>query len=82
MKTPNRRQIGLGLFLGSIALCAILWGCGFSVVTIQRGGTPGAGWEAIHINFGAPVLLVTGILGVVLLLWPSSPRSQEGQVSQ
>ena len=82
MKMPTRRRIGLGLLVGSVALSITLWLCGLSVVTFDGGGGPGWGWEIVHITWAAPIFLVTGLLGLTCLVWPSRARPTGGAVSE
>jgi hypothetical protein len=82
MKFLNRKRVGLVLLLGSIAAVGLLWLSGHRLISIQSGGTAEAGWQTVMITWPAPVLLLVGLVGLILLLWPRGPLSQGTKVLQ
>lgn len=82
MKFLNRKRTGLILLLGSIAIFGLLWLSGHGVISIQSGGTAEAGWQIVMITWPAPVLLLVGLVGLILLVWPRGRRSQGTRVMQ
>ena len=82
MRFLNRKRVGLVLLLGSIATCGLLWLSGHAVIAVHVGGTTEVGWQTVMITWPAPVLLLVGLVGLMLLLWRRGPRSQGTHASQ